>query len=47
MRFALFQCLLCLTILVSFANAQQTEGATTPVEKTPAAHQENESQATV
>ena len=47
MRFAMFKSLLCLTILVSFAHAQQPEGATTPVEKTPAAHQKKESQATV
>ena len=47
MRFAMFKSLLCLTILVSFAHAQQPEGAPTQVEKPPAAHQEKESQATV
>jgi hypothetical protein len=47
MRFAMFPSLLCLTILVSLAHAQQPEGATTPVEKTSAAQQEKESPATV
>jgi Protein of unknown function (DUF2846) len=46
MRFAMLKSFLCLTLLASFAHAQQPEAATAPLEKTPAA-QEKESQATV